>query len=184
MSSSQIQIANTALGYLGQPHLTSLAELSLPAEQVNVHYEPAVVDCLAKGEWRFAVQKDWLSQSVTAPQNEWPYQYVLPAGFIRLIKLEPRANFEIFGDRLYADATGLACDFVKRVSEAKFSVPFATFVATELAIRMVMVITGDIDLKASLQNDRRFRFAEALSADAQQRPNVRFEHAPFINCRW
>jgi hypothetical protein len=184
MSSSKIQIANIALGFLGEPALTSLSEVSLRAEQVNLHYESAVVDCLGKADWRFAVQKDWLSQDIATPQNEWPYQYTLPAGFIRVVKLEPRARYDIYGSKLYADATGLACDFVKRVSEANFPTTFETFVACELAIRMCMVITGDIDLKASLQNDRRFKFAEALSADSQQRPNVRFEHAPFINVRF
>jgi hypothetical protein len=182
--SSKIQICKLALGYLGEPELQSLSEISLRAEQMNLHYEPAVLDSLGKADWRFAVQKSALSREVAVPINEWAYQYTLPADFVRVVKLEPRSDYEIFGRKLFSDATALDMDFVKRVTEDHFSTPFETLVAIELALRACMVITGDADLKVALTHDRRRAFGEALSADATQRPNRRFEHAPFINVRY
>lgn len=184
MGSAKIEIANNALSELGEPPLSSLATVSLPAETVEVHYDDTLEDLLGKADWRFAVQKSSLSRDVLAPLNEWQYQYTLPAQFMRMVSLYPRSDFELYGLKLYSNAPELACDFVQKVSESYFPPPFVRLVSLELAVRMCMTITGDVDLKTRLQSDARLQFGAALAADAMQRPNRRIEHAPFINCRY
>lgn len=184
MGSAKIEIANNALGELGEPSLQSLAEVSLRAEAVETHYDDTIEDLLGKADWRFAVQKSSLSRDVAVPLNEWQYQYTLPAQFMRMVNLYPRSDFEIYGSKVFSDATELACDYVKKVSESYFSPPFVRLASLELAVRMCMTITGDLDLKTRLQADARLQFSAALAADAMQRPNRRIEDAPFINCRF
>lgn len=183
MGSAKIEIANNALGELGENALSSLAEISLRAEAVNTHYDDTLEDLLGKNAWRFAVVKETLSRDVATPLNEWQYQYTLPAQFVRLVNLYPRSDFEIYGAKIYTDASSLACDYVKKVSESLFPPPFVRLVSLELAVRMCMTITRDVELKTRLQGDTRLQFAAALAADSQQRPNRRIEDAPFINVR-
>lgn len=184
MASSQIEIANIAMGFLGEDAFQSLAEVSLRATQVNFHYEPAVMAMLGLADWHFAMQKVQLSQIVGTPRNEWQFRYQLPPQMARLSAVWPRSRYELYGTELYSDASALDADYVKRVPESNFPATFAILCGAELAVRCCMVVTGDKEMFDTLfQRVRPAKFAEALAADAQQRPNRRIEDAPFINCR-
>lgn len=183
MGSAKIEIANNALGELGEPALMSLSEVSLRAETVNTHYDDTVEDVLSKVPWRFATQKAALSRDVAVPPNEWQYQYTLPPLFLRMVTMYPPSSFEIYGLKIYSNETALSCDYVMRVSESFFSPTFVRLVSLELAVRMCMTITGDLELKVRLQTDARLQFGAASATDAMQRPNTRFGNAPFVDCR-
>lgn len=184
MGSAKIEIANNALSELGEPALSSLTENSVAAEAIATHYDDTLEDLLGRVPWRFATQKIDLSRDVAVPLNEWQYQYTLPAGFMRMVAVYPRADFEIYGLKLYTNATALACDFVKKVDETYFPPTFVRYLSLELAVRCCMQVTGDVDLKTRLQVDTRLGAAAAMSADAQQRPNRSFEDSPFVNARF
>jgi len=183
MGSSQINIVNGALTELGEDRLQSMSEDKLAATVAGERYESTIKDLLGKAPWRFATVKAELSQDVAAPLNEWSVSYTLPGTMVRLLRVYPKAPYELFGRHLYANTTGLAADYVDRVSESDFIDPFVRLCELELAVRICMSLTNDKALKQQLQSDARFQFAAALAADAQQRPNVPIQSSPFTDVR-
>jgi hypothetical protein len=183
MPSSQIEIVNGALVELGETILSGLPQNTLASDVALQVYDQVYQDLLGKAPWRFAVKKETLSQDIATPPNEWTYQYSLPAQCMRVLRVYPQARYEIFKNKLYANTSELAIDYVEKVSESYLPAPFVRLFTLELAVRMCMSITNDVDLKKSLQQDARMQFAAALSADAQQRPNVPIVSSPFVDVR-
>lgn len=185
MGSSKIEMVNGALVELGAETVTSLSANKVEVDVANAVYEQVYRDLLGKAPWRFATQKADLSHLVAAPPNEWTDQFDLPAQCVRIVGVYPRGTpYEMFGDKVYANTATLAVDFVQQVSESLLPPPFVRLMVLELAVRMCMPITNDVELKKSLQQDARMQFGAALAADAQQRPNIPLQSSPFVDCRY
>jgi len=184
MGSSKIEIANNALLELGATLLTGLSMNNLESDTVLAVYDDVYEDLLAKAPWRFAVKKADLSRDVAVPLNEWSYQYTVPAQLQRVVRVYPTTPYEMFQGKIFANTTSLAVDYVEKVSESYLPPPFVRLLSLELAVRMCMAITNDVQLKKSLQDDARLQFAAALAADAMQRPNVPIQSSPFVDVRF
>jgi len=184
VAASKLEMVNGALIELGAITLSSLSGPALEVEIANRIYDQVYGDLLGKAPWRFAVKKADLSHLVAAPLNEWSDQFDLPAQCVRIVRVYPDQPFEVFEGKVYANASSLAVDYVERVSESLLPPPFVRLVALELAVRMCIAITNDVELKKTLQQDVRMQFAAALAADAQQRPNVPLRASPFVDVRY
>jgi hypothetical protein len=184
MASAKLEIVNNALVELGDTILSSLSENRLAVAVANQVYDDVYEDLLAKAPWRFAVQKSDLSRLVELPLNEWAYQYELPELCLSIIRTYPMTRYEIFGTRIYSNSSSLSVDYIKKVSETNLTPPFVRLLSLELAVRMCMAITNDVDLKTRLQGDARMQFAAAMAVDAQQRPNVTIQSSPFVDVRY
>ena len=183
MPSSQIDITRAAVIELGDAIPTSLSDDQDSVAVANQIYPQVKTDLLSKAPWRFAAKKITLSLVVTAPLNEWTQQFDMPTDFVRIIRVYPDQAYEIFGLRIYANTTSLACDYVHDCSESLMPPYFVTLFTYELAERMSRAITGADSDKQTLRDRRRFAFAEAMSADAMQRPNTIMVQSPFIDVR-
>lgn len=185
MASNQLDIVNLAIIELGDALVVSLAADADAIDVANALYQPVKDDLLSKAPWRFAAKKIALSLVTSpAPLNEWSAQFDVPSDYVRIIRVYPDQAYEMFGRRIYANATSLACDYVHSCDEALMPPYFVTLIAVDLAERMSRAITGADQDKERLRDRRRFAFAEALSADAQQRPNVIPRSSPFVNVRF
>lgn len=187
MASSELAIINVALGLLGDKALQSMADQRLARETGERYYESALGLALSRGPWRFADTKATLSRLVTPPLNEWQYAYQMPVACCRINRVFPDGPYEIYGDQIYSNQPELACDYNwRRVApdlEAIMPPHFEKYAAHELLPYIVVVLTSD-DAKAKAAEDYRIRaLGEALSIDAQQRPNRVFRHAPFVDAR-
>lgn len=185
MASSQLGIINLALMLMGDAPISSMAEQKLAREAGERAYESAIRMALARGPWRFADVKVQLSQLVTAPLNEWAYAYQIPADCCRLNRVYPDTAYEIYGDRIYSNQSTLACDYEARSTNLEAIMPphFERYAAHELLTLIVTVITSDDDKQKNAETWRVRALGEALSIDAQQRPNQVFRRSPFIDVR-
>lgn len=183
MGTAKLTVINNALVELGDTPLTSLSENRLGATVALQVYDSVYQDLLGKAPWRFATQKADLSRETDTPLNEWAYQFVLPAQCLRILRVYPFSNYEVFGTKIFSGATSLAVDYVANVSESYLPAPYARLLTLELAVRMCMTITNDADLKTRLQSDARLQFAAALAADSMQRPNIPIQSSPFLSVR-
>ena len=181
--SSQIDIVNAALLELGEQPLTALDDDAESAVVANAIYDQVKQDLLAKAPWRFAVKKADLSAEVAAPLNEWTVQFTAPSDLVRLVRVYPDQAYDVYGGKVYANSTSLACDYVADVAEDLFPPYFTRLLVLELAARMCKSITGSESAKQTLTNERQYQFASALSADAMQQPNRPIRSRPYLDVR-
>lgn len=184
MASAKIEIINNALTELGETLLSSLTENKLSVAVANQVYDDVYEDLLSKAPWRFAVQKADLSRDVDVPLNEWTYQYTLPEQCLTIVRAYPMTTYEIFGTKVYSNSPTMAIDYIKKVTETNLTPAFVRLLSLELAVRMCMAITNDVDLKRTLQQDARMQFAAALAVDSMQRPNTAIQSSPFVDARF
>jgi hypothetical protein len=79
MATSPAQVANLALGAIGQRQLIdALTEDSPEAEAVQVYFEQARLELLASWGWRFATRRQVLALT-TEERTDWCYCYAEPA---------------------------------------------------------------------------------------------------------
>lgn len=79
MALSAVQIANMALGHIGQSKvIASLSEASKAAELCNANFRSTVETVLASFWWPFARGQQVLAEHATEERSGWAYAYVLP----------------------------------------------------------------------------------------------------------
>jgi len=77
--SSQVQICNLALGYIGHANtIQSLSENSTAAIRCNLVYEQSRDSLIRSFDWNFARTSVTLALSGTAP-GHWSYSYAMPS---------------------------------------------------------------------------------------------------------
>lgn len=184
MASSKLDIINDAAIELGEAKLTGLTQQCLLAETALAIYDRVYGDVISEAPWRFATQKADLSLDTAEPLNEWSCQYTKPEQCLVIWRTYPSVRYELYGDKVYANATELAVDYTKRVSESYLPDYASRLISLEMAVRMCMTITGDLDLKTRLQSDTRLQRAKAMAIDAMQRPNRVVGSSPFVDCRY
>lgn len=183
MTTSRIAIVNNALAELGQTALTGLSDAALSAEVQATVYDTVYEALLGRVPWRFAMRKAQLSREVAVPLNEWSYQFVLPAQCLRVVATYPNISYEIYEQKLFANTTELAIDYIHKVTEAALPATYAVALHLKLAAAMCMALTQDKELKKELDGKANMQLAVAMSSDAMQRPNAQFRDAPFVNVR-
>lgn len=181
---AQIDIVNGALAELGEQALSSMSEDSEPAIVASQIYTQVYHDLLSKAPWRFATKKATLSLLVTDPLNEWSSQFQMPSDCLRVMRVFPDQDYDIYGDKIFAKTDQLDVDYVYKVDETYLPAYFVRLLVLELAVRLCMSITANASLKAQLNQEKVYQFAAALSADAQQQPNRRIISRPFLDVRY
>jgi hypothetical protein len=187
MASSQLAIINLACLLIGETPLVAMTQQSRTREVGEAAYENAIRSALSRGPWRFADTKVTLSRLAEAPLNERAYAYQIPADCCRVNRVYPDGPYEIYGDQIHSNSTSLAMDYERRRPnpelEAIMPPHFERYAAHELAPFMVAGITGDEARVEKFEQWRARALGEALSIDAQQRPNQLMRHSPFIDVR-
>ena len=87
--SSKVNIISNAISMLGHAPIVSLTNgdnMVVAAEQAFDMLLPAV---LSQNNWRFATQIQQLSESVEVPPQPWSAIYLLPAGWLKTIRVYP-----------------------------------------------------------------------------------------------
>lgn len=83
-------IVNIALRRVGADRISSLEnDSSKEARIARDLYDEARRDCLNLHNWNFAIKRDQLTVSATAPEFGWDYAYPLPADFVRMVSVHP-----------------------------------------------------------------------------------------------
>ena len=111
MATSAVNIASNALVLIGDSPISALNESPV----ANALYDQSYKSLLSIHRWRFATKKAQLAQLATAPQNEFSYQYQLPADLIYLIKPLNRQDYEIYGDKFYTNSSSVDIDYIFHV---------------------------------------------------------------------
>lgn len=182
--SSETDIANQALAYLGEAKVSSINDTSSKqARACATSYAQARDEVLRSARWSCAKKMQSLSKLVTAPVYKWTAAYQLPSDFIRLCEIEgeyawvPREWFDIQGRQLMLGLNDeeapddIGIEYISRVTDTTLFDPLLVeAVALKLAAKVARELTGSDNKAAQLLEEyERVVLPKALTIDAQQR---------------
>lgn len=180
---TKIGLISKALILIGEKPLESLSDDRYGATVGSNLFELLYENELQSNPWRFSVKKSALSRLVVTPLNQYAYAYQIPADCLLVRHVYPRTYYEIFGDRIYTDATSVEMDYQFKPDITAVPAYFSTLMVYALARDMVKPITeSDTGVKTFaakyvMQRDR------AMYADAQARPATPIQDSPFTDFR-
>jgi hypothetical protein len=179
---TQVEICNAALTHLGAKTLvTSLAENSKEAQRLAAVWNSARDKLLTAHRWGFARRQIALALAAGASVAGWEYVYALPSDCLDARELyhaslapAPHAfalsaNADDSGLWLLTDTPEAELVYTARIETVtRYPAPFAEALAWELADRVAMPLTADLQLKQLAAAQARIALDWAKAADANQ----------------
>ena len=183
---SKIQLISNALILIGDLPITTLVGNSRAQTVANNLYDNIVQNELTKYRWGFAKKKAQLDLTTETPVGtEWQSIYQLPADLLLLIKINPQVNYALYGDKLYANATGaIYADYIYNAPESAWPVYFSKMIEYRLAMDFAPSIR---DSATSMEaNASQYVNASRMArfTDSQQYRITPITDRPFINVRF
>lgn len=83
--SSEVQICNEGLAFIGIPAILSLTDATKSARECNLIYESVRDTLLREFEWTFATERTNVAPTSTTPAFEWDYAFNLPSDCLKLL---------------------------------------------------------------------------------------------------
>lgn len=170
---SAIDVVNIALAKLRQPSISSFDADDTNARLMKNLYDIAVDHVMSLTYWPFArafVELNQLDEDTDDTPNNW-YAYQLPNDCAVPIGIEPITktnNWLMIQDKIYTPASGDVWLYYlkKQTAATYFSIPFINVVSAYLASLACMAITGDLDIKKTMDRDYQIAKAESIATDA------------------
>ena len=186
MANSKLSLINNALILIGDVPLTSLTSGTRAQVVATSLYDNIVENEISKFRWGFARRQAQLSLTTEVPVGtEWSSIYQLPTDMLNLIKLSPRINYQILGDKVYCNYSGsLYCDYIANVSESEWPVYFSKMVEYALGMDFAPSIRDSAASMELLANQYLNASRMARFTDSQQHPQTPIQDRPFINVRF
>lgn len=180
MATSKEAIISNAISVLGHQPITSLIggdSMVVAAEQAFDMLLPSV---LAKNNWRFATQIQQLSESVEVPPAPWQTIYLLPAGWLKTLRVYPNIYvWDIYeNSKIYAQYSGVwYMEYVFQPDVSKLPAHFVEYFCYEIAAYLALSSAERPDFYAPIETKRQIAFAMCAAIEAQNRPQ--FTQATF-----
>jgi hypothetical protein len=181
---TKTEIANAALGRIGQARILDIDENTPAAEHCRRMWDIERDALLRKYAWNFAIGRATLSKLVSAPAFGWSAQFVLPADFIRVIAINEmiagmgETEFEVEGGLILLDSEEAHLKYVRRVEDCtRWDALFCRGYAIFLAAAVMPSLATSPELAVALERAAVDFEREAFSSDAvESKPLVRFAH--------
>lgn len=183
---SEIQICNMALSYLGQGEITSIESPTSKAEEIcALHYSQTLKEVLRKHIFNFAKKLAVLTvDGAKTPAHGFSYAYALPNDFVRLLSLGDivfngdidHQYYElsegyIFTD--YANGGSLSITYIYNCTNVtKYDPLFIKLLCLQLASNMAYAFTAKQTLISQIE-DRLSQVEVAAAAVAGQEKKPR-----------
>ena len=195
LPSSEIDIANMALDFLGHEEVAVISPPITETEQlVARHYPLSRRTCIRKYVPNFAKTRASIARSGT-PDYEYEDEYQLPNDYIRLLSVgddieeRPVQRYDMGpGRKLLVNNGGDASIKIRYLADVedvtKWDSLFTEKLVLELAIKLCMPITGDKELKGQLYQMLKSLEPEVYAVDGQEVPPKRIDNSPMMARRF
>jgi len=160
---TDVDIANKALYLIGDTRIASLTENNKRAQVCSEFYENLRDAMLARYNWQFAIKRDAIAASVTAPAFGFDLAYPVPADFLALIQANefyaaPSLNdyrtsddrdWVVEGNQILTNwSSPLKIRYIKRVEDPnQWTALFIEAFAQALAIKIHRALAGKAKLE-------------------------------------
>jgi hypothetical protein len=148
VSTTETDIANRALGRLGQERILSLTDTGAAARAVQLHFDGTRDEVLRSHRWNFATGRVALSRLAQAPAFGWSYQYALPGDFIRALEVNDTEDglgcpWTCEGGNLLTNETTVNLVYIRRETNvSKWDALFQEALSLKLAMKLAPVLRG------------------------------------------
>lgn len=190
MAYSKTSIISLAVQLLGHKPIQTLSnadDLVIAAEQAFDILLPSV---LGTGNWRFAIQIQQLVLSTEVPplQTNWQQIYLLPAGYLKNIRIIPQNYvYEIYSNSQiwcnWGTQTPIFMEYAYVPAIATIPATFINYFIYEIAIFNALASAQKPDYFNVLEQKRNQQWAIAAATDAQNRPQFVQWEIPMLTKR-
>lgn len=171
---SIISLAVMLMGHAPIQTLDNADDLVTAAEQAFDILLPSV---LATGNWRFSMKIEQLvlSTQVPPPQTNWQNIYLLPAGYLKNIRIIPQNYvYEIYSNSQiwcnWGTMSPVFMEFAYLPDIAQLPASFVNYFIYEIASFLCLSSAQKPDYFAAMIAQKNTQWAIAAAADAQNRP--------------
>ncbi len=182
-TSSKVSIISNALVLAGELPCESLSEdrygVTVGANLFENIYEAE----LQSNRWRFSMKLGSLSRLVVTPLTKWQYAYQIPTDCLLIIGMLCPQPYEIYGDRIYTNATTVEMEYQFKPEINRLPAYFTLLLTYALAKDAITPITENDARVAIMTRKYISQRDRALFADAQARPSTPIVHSPFTDVR-
>ncbi len=150
-------------------------------------YDLKLPSVLSMGNWRFAVQIQELSALPEPPPVPWKTTYLLPAGYLKTIRLYPNIYvFDLYTDnKIYTYYQGpLLMEYVFQPDVSQLPAIFVDYFTYEISSYLALTNAQKTDYYAALEAKRKEMQGMASAVIAQNRPQFSQVNIPVLNQRY
>lgn len=179
--SSEVDICNLALGWLGGNRITTIdgTENSTEAILCRANYKSSRDVAMEARNWTFSLDRATLAPLSVAPAFEYSHQFLLPADCmkVRQVGAEPtlkdNLKWEKEGKYILCDSSLIYVKYTKRITDVGlFSPNFVQSVAARLAADIAIPLTDSKTLMDRMEAKYINSLDVAGGADGSQGINV------------
>ena len=187
MAYTDTEVANLALGLVGNDRIGALTDQTNPARTASIFYSFARSQTLLDGAWNFATANAVLSKLPACSNPEYASEFQLPPECLKVQKINNGSSqkFCVEGDRLFCDLNEVSIKFTKDVANAGlFSHEFVGAMAVNLASMICWRLTQNQTRTDRLKDEYvGLVLPKARSNDAQERNGDEYEVTEFTDVR-
>lgn len=165
---NETQLANLALGHLGEAKIMDLQEDTPAARRVSTSFGLVRDSLLRSHHWNFAIKRASLSRLAADPLSGFAYQYQLPTDCLRVLEVNGRtggndaAAYSLEARAVLTDDETVIIRYVARITDTEqWDSQFCDAFGYRLASHLAPAITG-----SESQRDALFRVAEGIAMGA------------------
>ncbi len=189
MALTQVQIISNALLQLGHEPVSSLTSGDPMVVAAQYAYDLKLPSVLSSGNWRFAVQIQALELLVNdlPPQLPWKAVYMLPAGWLKTIRVYPNIYvWDIYKDnKIYSYYNGpLAMEYVFQPDVSQLPAHFVDYFTYEISAYLALTNAQKTEYYTVLEQKRVYMQAMANAIETQNRPQFSQVNIPVLNQRY
>lgn len=186
--SSALEIANMALGYVGDEVIAAFGDQNKRARLSTLYFAAARRRALRLGAWNCCSKRVSLPVDATAPVWGYTYRYLLPPDYIRLVAVEDASHeykFSVEDGYILTDLeTPLTIKYVFDDADVSGFDPLLTTVMAHcLAIDLVTPLARSTSKKTELKDDLKTWLGQAGKVDGVERPPQNFQDTSWLRAR-
>ena len=190
MAYSKTSIISLAVQLLGHKPIQTLDnadDIVISAEQAFDILLPSV---LSTGNWRFSmqIQQLVLSTQIPPPQTNWQQIYLLPAGYLKNIRIIPQNYvYEIYSNSQiwcnWGTQSPIFMEFAYLPAIPTIPASFIHYFIYEIATMLALSSAQKPEYATFLENKKNTQWAIAAATDSQNRPQFNQWEIPMLTNR-
>ena len=184
---TKVQIISNAIALLGHAPVLSLTNQDSMVVSAEQAFDMLLPGVLTQNNWRFAIQIQQLSESIEVPPLPWKTIYLLPAGWLKTIRVYPNIYvWDIYeNSKIYAQFQGeWFMEYVFQPDISKLPAHFVQYFVYELAAYLALSNAQQSSFFQALEAKRISAYAMCAAVEAQNRPNFTQVTFPVLNNRY
>jgi len=190
MAYTKTSIVSLAVMLLGHKPIQTLDDADDMVISASQAFDILLPSVLATGNWRFSmkIQQLTLSTEIPPTQTNWNQIYLLPAGYLKNIRIIPQnyvyeiyANSQIWCN--WGTQSPIFMEYAFLPEIAQLPASFINYFIYELATFLCLSTAQKPDYFTALENKKNVQWAIAAAADAQNRPQFVEYDIPMLTKR-